>query len=281
GERRRRREAERAREKATGGTERPLTRREIRAREEALASGALTYGPDGLVPTSEFDRIEAESLSAASAAEPDGSGAAGDHPPPGGRRARRIAEQAQAARTTASSASSASAASTTSAPSDWSPARYRDDNAAGTPRGQGRAGPAGPSRSAPAAGSPQRASAYPPAQASRAPASRREVSPRQQERFHPGHHRTASAERFVSPVRQGPRGAAEPDEPSAPEQRPPEPGAPRPPSPTGPQTALMAPVNRTSLRGKQALAPTPPRMGEGTRGRTGAPRRPVVRPPAS
>lgn len=43
GERRRRREAERAAERARAG-ERPLTRREIRARDEAIASGALQLG---------------------------------------------------------------------------------------------------------------------------------------------------------------------------------------------------------------------------------------------
>ncbi|TDE89692.1 hypothetical protein EXU48_19940 [Occultella glacieicola] len=50
GERRRRREAERARA-AAEGLERPMTRREMRARDEALASGALQLGPDGPVPT--------------------------------------------------------------------------------------------------------------------------------------------------------------------------------------------------------------------------------------
>lgn len=58
GERRRRREAERVRARAAGlSTEPPLTRRERRARDEALASGALMLGPEGLVPTGSFEPI--------------------------------------------------------------------------------------------------------------------------------------------------------------------------------------------------------------------------------
>lgn len=59
GERRRRREAERARARAEGQSiDPPLTRRERRARDEALASGALMLGPDGLVPTGEFKALQ-------------------------------------------------------------------------------------------------------------------------------------------------------------------------------------------------------------------------------
>ncbi|HLS13568.1 MAG TPA: hypothetical protein VK095_03560 [Beutenbergiaceae bacterium] len=58
GERRRRREAERARARAAGqSVDPPLTRRERRARDEALASGALMLGPNGLVPTGEFTAL--------------------------------------------------------------------------------------------------------------------------------------------------------------------------------------------------------------------------------
>ncbi|MBK5249952.1 MAG: hypothetical protein JJE50_11090, partial [Actinomycetales bacterium] len=51
GERRRRREAERAVALAAGRAERALTRRELRARDEAIASGALQLGSEGPVPT--------------------------------------------------------------------------------------------------------------------------------------------------------------------------------------------------------------------------------------
>lgn len=47
GERRRRREAERAAREAAGATDRPLTRRELRAREAALQSGALQVDSTG------------------------------------------------------------------------------------------------------------------------------------------------------------------------------------------------------------------------------------------
>ena len=56
GERRRRREAERKAAQATGELElnEPMTRRERRALEEALASGALELTPDGqYAPTGE------------------------------------------------------------------------------------------------------------------------------------------------------------------------------------------------------------------------------------
>lgn len=88
GERRRRREAERAR---LAEAERPLSRRERRALEEAIERGAVTVGPEGVMPTSEFQRIEAEALvegssssaSAASAAtgETAGSAASPEWPP--------------------------------------------------------------------------------------------------------------------------------------------------------------------------------------------------------
>jgi len=56
GERRRRREAERRRAQETGeGLTAPMTRRERRALEEALASGALELTPDGkYAPTGEL-----------------------------------------------------------------------------------------------------------------------------------------------------------------------------------------------------------------------------------
>ncbi|WP_163544799.1 hypothetical protein [Occultella kanbiaonis] len=73
GERRRRREAERARARAAG-LERPLSRRELRARDEALASGALQLGPDGPVPTPMSATSALSAHTAPSAATPASGG---------------------------------------------------------------------------------------------------------------------------------------------------------------------------------------------------------------
>ncbi|MGC0142242.1 hypothetical protein [Pseudactinotalea sp. Z1732] len=262
GERRRRREAERARARAAGrAEERPLTRRERRARDEALASGALTYGPDGLVPTSEFERIEAESLSAASAAEPASaaSAASATDPPPRSRRARREAERAA---TAASAVSALSAPSATEPPAQpktdrtEEPVRRRepDGPTAGSDPGQ-TAAQREPEE--PAAGSvPEEAAAD---RASEEAEERREPQ-------EPAAGRTSEDQETRS----------------EPEQREGSPAMPSAPSPDGgPATALMVPVSRKSLRDKRAAAPAPPTMDARPAERTSTGRRPVVRPPAS
>ncbi|MGC0251715.1 hypothetical protein [Pseudactinotalea sp. Z1748] len=262
GERRRRREAERARARAAGrAEERPLTRRERRARDEALASGALTYGPDGLVPTSEFARIEAESLSAASAAEPvsAASAASAADPPPRSRRARREAERAA---TAASAVSALSAPSATEAPAQpktdrtEEPVRRREPEGptAGSDPGQ-TAAQGEPEE--PAAGSvPEEAAAD-------------RVSEQAEERREPEEPATG-------------RASEDQETRSEPEQREGSPAMPSASSPDGgPATALMVPVSRKSLRDKRAAAPAPPTMDARPAERTSTGRRPVVRPPAS
>lgn len=294
GERRRRREAERARARAAGRVEeRPLTRRERRARDEALASGALTYGPDGLVPTSEFERIEAESLSAASAAEPvsAASAASATDPLPRSRRARREAERAA---TAASAVSALSAPSATEPPAEPKTARTEEpvrrrepDGSPGSDPGE-RAARREPED--PAAGSmPEEAAADRP---SEEPAAKSEKS----EKSQPGQPAAESepGESAADRAPEEPEEQRQPEESGAGrtsedqetrpelEEREGTPAMPSAPSPDGgPATALMVPVSRKSLRDKRAAAPAPATMDARPAERTSTGRRPVVRPPAS
>ena len=243
GERRRRREAERARQRERQRSE-PLTRRELRARDEALASGALTYGPDGLVPTAEFDRIAAESLSAASAADPV-TAASADEPLPGTRRARRAALRQASGPEESAGRAEALAGSGGSEHSEQ-PAERAVEAAGSSEQPAERAVEAAEGSDGSAEGSEE------------------------------------PEERAVQSTEGSEEPADRPEEPAEPDSTgPPVRSAPSASSDGGPATALMTPVSRRSVQDRRAAAAPVPSRYQPEHFRTSTGRRPVVRPPAT
>ncbi|MBZ2198516.1 hypothetical protein [Occultella gossypii] len=260
GERRRRREAERARARAAG-LERPLSRRELRARDEALASGALQLGPDGPVPTPMSATSALSAHTAPSAATPASGGrrragtdaraavvpSTTDAETDGG-------ASAEPATTDPATDGAASAESPTTHPATEGRASAEPATGASDPspadQSQAAQVPADPAPApTPGAGAADEAPAAPAATASAADA--------------------ASSDDSTT-------GAAPADDSAA--------GVPRAGAPSAESAATtgeFGAVSRRSLRAKQANADADPAAPEAPSERTSTGRRPVVRPPAA